>query len=223
MALKLSRYAGSWTRFASSVPELHPGLQSCVTQLLEVFHEINCALDRGFESDIIYLDLAKAFDSVCPAKLVPKLKAFGVGDPLLKWFQSYLTERKQRVVVNGTYSAWTDVGSGVPQGSMLGPILFVNDMPRVLENASLAMFADDSKCFKIIYQESDFVNLQRDLDALFTWSVNNELFSQPAKCVNLRISRKRNSPSSNYSLNGISLEVVKAKKDLGVLISSDMT
>ena len=93
-------------------------------------------------------------------------------------------------------------------------------MPRVVENAKLAMFADDSKCFKVIYQESDFVNLQRDLDALFTWSVSNELFSQPTKCVNLRISRKRNSPSSNYSLNGISLEVVKAKKDLGV---SDMT
>ena len=125
--------------------------KSCVTQLLEVFHEIGCALDRGFESYIIiYLDFAKAFDSVCPAKLMPKLKAFGIGDPLLKWFQSYLTERKERVVVNGTYSAWTDVGSGVPQGSMLGPILFlmfVNDMPRVLENASLAMFADDSKSY----------------------------------------------------------------------------
>ena len=194
--------------------------KSCVTQLLEVFHEIGSALDRGFESDIVYLDFAKAFDSVCPAKLVSKLKAFGIGDPLLKWFQSYLTERKQRVVVNGTYSAWTDVGS------LLGPILFllfVNDMPRVVENAKLAMFADDSKCFKVIYQESDFVNLQRDLDALFTWSVSNELFSQPTKCVNLRISRKRNSPSRNYSLNGISLEVVKAEKDLGVLISSDMT
>ena len=77
--------------------------KSCVTQLLEVFHEIGSALDRGFESDIIYLDFAKAFDSVCPVKLVSKLKAFGIGDPLLKWFQSYLTERKQSVVVNGTY------------------------------------------------------------------------------------------------------------------------
>ena len=113
-----------------------------------------------------------------------KLKAFDIGDPLFKWFQSYLTERKQRVAVNGTYSAWTDVGSGVPQGSLLGPILFllfVNDMPRVVENASLAMFADDSKCYKVIYQESDFVNLQRDLDALSTWSVSNELFFQPTK------------------------------------------
>ena len=76
-----------------------------------MFHEIGCALDRVFESDIIYLDFAKTFDSAYPAKLVSKLKAFGIEDPLLKWFQSYLTENKQRVVINGTYSAWTDVGS----------------------------------------------------------------------------------------------------------------
>jgi len=71
--------------------------------------------------------------------------------------------------------AWTDVGSGVPQGSLLGPILFllfVNDMPRVVENTSLAIFADDSKCYKVINQESDIVNLQRDLDGLSTWSVS---------------------------------------------------
>ena len=157
---------------------------------------------------------------------VLQLKAFGVGDPLLKWFQSYLTGRKQRVAVNGTCSAWTDVGSGVPQGSLLGPILFlfINDMPRVVENASLAMFADDSKCYKVINLESDFVNLQRDLDALSTLVYfSNELFFQPSKCVNLRISRKRISPPRTYSLNGIRLKVVKAEKDLGVLSSSDTT
>ena len=102
-------------------------------------------------------------------------------------------------------------------------LFILRRLPRVVENASLAMFPDDSKCYKVIYQESDFVNLQRDLDALSTWSVSNELFFQPTKCVNLRISRKRNSPSRNYSLNGFSFEVVKAEKDLGVLISSNMT
>ena len=193
---------------------------------MEVSHEIGCALDCGIEPDIIYLDFAKAFDSVCPAKLVSKLKALGIGDPLLKWLQSYLTERKQRVVDNGTYSAWTDVGSGIPQGSLLGPILFLlfdNDMPRVVENASLAMFADDSKCYKVINQDSDIVSLPRDLDALSTWSVSNELFFQPTKCINLRISRKRNSPPRTNSLNDICVEVVKVEKDLGILISSDMT
>ena len=92
-------------------------------------------------------------------------------------------------------------------------------MPRVAQNASLAMFADDSKCYKVINQEFDIVNLQRDLYALSTWSVSNELFFQSTKCVNLRISRKRNSPPRTYSLSGISLEVVKAEKELGILIS----
>ena len=89
--------------------------RSCVTQLLEAFYDIGGALDRGIETDIIYLDFAKAFDSVCPAKLVSKLSTFGIKDPLLSWFHSYLTGRSQRVVVSGTFS----------RGSQLGPILFL--------------------------------------------------------------------------------------------------
>jgi len=77
--------------------------KSCLTQLLEVFYDIGIALDRRLESDIIYLDFAKAFDSVCLAKLVSKLKTFGIDDPQLSWIYSYLTGRRQRVVINGTY------------------------------------------------------------------------------------------------------------------------
>ena len=125
----------------------------------------------GVETDIVYLDFAKAFDSVCPAKLMTKLKLYSIGDPLLSWFYSYLVGREQRVVINGTCSTWTEVGSGVPQGSILGPILFllfINDMPNVVSSARIAMFADDSKCYKIIEQESDFIQLQQDLDAPFS-------------------------------------------------------
>ena len=195
-----------------------------MTQLLEVFQDIGQALDRGVETDIIYLDFAKAFDSVCPAKLVSKLKMYGVGDPLLSWFCSYLVGRQQRVVVNGTCSTWSEVGSGVPQGSILGPILFllfINDMPNAVSSARIAMFAEDSKCYKIIGQEYDIINLQQDLDALFAWSLRNEMYFQPIKCKNVRISRKSVSPPRTYSLNRIDLEVVKSEKDLGVMIVND--
>ena len=94
-------------------------------------------------------------------------------------------------------------------------------MPNVVSSASIAMFADHSKCYKIIGQESDFVNLQQDLDALFAWSLRNEIYFQPAKCKNVRISRKRVSPPRTYNLNGFDLEVVKSEKDLGVIIAND--
>ena len=148
--------------------------KSCVTQLIEVFYDIGLTVDRRLESDrpgIIYLDFVKAFDSVCPAKLVSKLKTFGIDDPLLSWFYSYLTGRGQRVVINGTFSDWADVESGVPQGSLLAPILFllfVNDMPNVINSATLAMFADDSKCYRIINNDANFSNLQQDLISLTT-------------------------------------------------------
>ena len=121
---------------------------SCTTQLLQVFHEIGNNLDKGLETDIINLDFSKAFDSVCHQKLLSKLLYFGIDGPLLKWFESYLSARKQRVVINGSYSSWSEVRSGVIQGSILGPVIFlmfVNDMPEVLRSSYLAMFADDSK------------------------------------------------------------------------------
>ena len=128
------------------------------------------------------------------------------------------------MVVNGTFSRWTDAGSGVPQGSQLGPILFLlffNDTPNVVTSATLATFADDSKFYKVTNHHSDYLQLQQDLDALSNWLLRNELFFQPTKCSNLRISRKRLSPPRSYSLNGINVEVVISEKDLGIVIAND--
>ena len=211
---------------------LHPsqhGFQqglSCTTQLLEVLQNIGLKLDKGHETDIIYLDFAKAFDSVCHRRLLWKLQHYGVSGPLLKWFENYLTGRKQRVVINGTFSSWAYVKSGVPQGSVLGPVLFllyVNDMPRVVRSSSIAMFADDTKCFKTIMFAADTELLQSDVDSLSEWSTINELDFQPHKCENLRISRKRISFDRTYRICNIELKCISSQRDLGVLISSDLS
>ena len=110
------------------------------------------------------------------------------------------------------------------ENQQLGPIqflLFVNDMPNVVTSATLAMFADNSKCYKVTNHYPDYLHLQQDLDTLSNWSLRNELFFQPTKCSNLRISRKRLSPPRSYVLNGINVEVFTAEKDLGIMIAND--
>ena len=136
---------------------------------------------------LLIVDWKLNFDSVCHAKLLSKLRTFGIKGPLLEWFTSYLSGRQQCVVVNSCFSFWGVVKSGVPQGSILRPILFLmfaNDMPDVLKSSSLAMYADDSKCFKTIKTTSDICDLKADLNLLCDWSSSNELYFQPTTCHN---------------------------------------
>ena len=192
----------------------------------KLIHEIGQALDKGLESDLIYLDFEKAFDSVCHTKLLAKLECYGICHPLLKWFKRYLHGHLQRVVINGLCSAWKHVKSRVPQGFLLGLILFliyVDDMPNVTTGSTLAMFADDSKCYKCIESIADFDIIQADLDKLLCLSLANEMNFQPSKCENLRVSRKRISPVHSYSLDSTSLKVVSSVKDLGIMVTKDLT
>ena len=206
--------------------------RSCVTQLLSVLHDLGTSLDAGDEVDVVYLDFSKAFDLVPHGRLLHKLSLFGIQGPLHAWFTDYLHSRSQTVAIEGTFSSWVPVTTGVPQGSILGPFLFllyVNDLPDVLSNStSIALFADDAKCSRVVRNSDDCTALQQDLNSVSIWSQDWGLSFNKNKCEVLRISRKRNSmlesPTVNpYTINDHQLAVVPSSKDLGVLVNNKLT
>ena len=171
--------------------------------------------------------MTKAFDRVNHKALIHKLQTcFHVSGNLLSWFRSYVEGRRQRVTVLRATSADKPVTSGVPQGSILGPILFllyVNDLPDVVQHSNIACFADDTKLYKCIDSNPDASLLQRDLTNLGNWSASSGLTFNEDKCKCQRITRKVKPVEHSYQLASKPLEVTTAEKDLGVWISSDLT
>ena len=146
--------------------------RSTVLQLLTVMEDWTEALDNNLQVDTVYLDFKKAFDSVPHKRLVKKLEKYGITGNLLKWLKNFLYERKQRVVINGKSSKWSDVLSRIPQGSILGPLLFIiyiSDLPGVVGSVC-KLFADDCKLYRNIESEADMMELQEDIERLCKWS-----------------------------------------------------
>ena len=142
--------------------------RSTILQLLTVMEDWTEALDNNLQVDTVYMDFRKAFDSVPHKRLIKKLEGYGINGTLLKWLKNFLNERKQRVVINGKTSKWTDVLSGIRQGSILGPILFIiyiNDLPGVVGSVC-RLFADDCKLYRNIKSDADLKELQDDIDRL---------------------------------------------------------
>jgi hypothetical protein len=215
-------------RFYALVSHLITSLQhgfmrnrSSVTQLLYVLHSIGESLDRNIQTDILYLDFAKAFDCVDHVILIKKLKLYGVTGHLLDWFTDYLRNRSQRVVIDGVASQYLPVTSGVPQGSIVGPLLFVifiNDLPEFIPNQSkTALFADDTKLYRSILSISDCESLQRDISSLNDWSQNSNMKFNALKCKVLTITRKKSPVTTDYHLGDANLQRVQQEKDLGIM------
>ena len=196
--------------------------RSCLTNLLDFFHDVFNQFDECRSVDVIYLDFQKAFDKVPHKRLIDKLKSHGICGSIQNWINDWLTSRKQRVVINGTSSCWLDVKSGVPQGSVLGPILFliyVNDLDNGLL-CKVSKFADDTKLASKVTSAEERETLQSDLDKLTCWAAKWQMKFNVNKCKVLHIGS--NNDHVQYRMNGEILEAVNKEKDLGILISSDL-
>ena len=197
--------------------------KSTLTQLLECTNDWSVAVADGNCVDVAYLDLAKAFDSVSHPKLLYKLEANGISGNLLGWLRSFLSNRQQRVVVDGKASEWRPVTSGVPQGTILGPLLFlifINDMVDSVTHSSVKLYADDSKIYHIVRNNTDSAELQSDLDSVSAWSKSWQLNISISKCSVLHIGGLN--PNLTYCIDGVNLENCRSQIDLGVTISSNL-
>ena len=204
--------------------------RSTTLQLLNVLDEWTKLLDTGTTIDVVYTDFQKAFDSVPHRRLMSKLEAYGVHGHLLSWINSFLLGRKQRVVINGLESTWKAVFSGVPQGSVLGPILFLIYINDIVDNLSCTtyLFADDMKLFNGITQDADMARLQSDICAVDTWTDHWLLKLNAQKCKVMTVSKYNHHRSTGTSYHlpaggtNHQLQMVSEEKDLGVVIDSNL-
>ena len=179
---------------------------------------------KGSQIDIAVLDFSKAFDTVPHDGLLSKLKHYGIDDKIWLRISNFLKQRKQRVVVDGIQSDLVTVDSGVPQGTVLGPILFllhINDLPSVI-SSTVRLFADDCLVYREIKNRQDQIVLQKDLNLLENWGSKWGMRFNAAKCNIMRMSRKQTPISTQYELSGQVLEELKDAKYLGVTVSDDL-
>ena len=166
--------------------------RSTTLQLLNVLNDWTNSLENKFTTDCIYLDYQKAFDSVPHKRLISKLRSYRFNPVIISWVENYLRDRSQYVEINGEQSQWQPVTSGIPQGSVLGPLLFliyINDLPKHV-NSTIYMYADDTKIYREIRDKHDQEILQKDLDSLKAWSDQWLLKFHPKKCYSITIGKK---------------------------------
>ena len=194
--------------------------------LLRVTHDWHEYLDKGQEVGAIFFDLRKAFDSIPHRRLIEK--ECNLPHALIRWISSYLTCRSQKVVVEGAISRSKPVVSGVPQGSVLGPLLFliyINDVTNIelSPGTLLSLYADDMLLYKQINSLNDYTDLQTDINKISGWADANYLEFNTNKCKTMILTRK-SKPGSfpPLQLKNVTLEQVESYKYLGVTIVSPL-
>ena len=202
--------------------------RSCVTQLVNIIQSWSSTLDRRRPPrvDAVFLDMSKAFDTMPHHILLEKLAtSFNVRGKLWCWVRSFLTDRKQRVLFRGGVSSWVNITSGVPQGSVLGPLLFnlfVNDISHST-SSSCVLFADDILLYRTIENANDELVLQSDLDKLANWSNVNEMTFNISKTKVMHITRCRNLDPILYNLGTLPIESTKSFQYLGLTLDSKLS
>ena len=203
-----------------------PG-RSCATNLTEFKDKVTRSVDEGGSVDIIYLDFAKAFDKVPRQRLLKKLRAKKIDERTVNWIENWLSNRTQVVSIQGEKSEACEVGSGVPQGTVLGPILFtvfIDDLEvevkkRLLE-VLIRKFADDTKAAKVIGGPEDRDKLQEALDCLCDWADKWGMSFNVSKCKVMHVDR--NNQEYEYTMRGQKLEKTDEERDIGVMITKNL-
>ena len=200
--------------------------RSCESQLITTMDDLLYSFDNGRQVDVAVLDFSKAFDTVPHNSLIGKLEHYGIDGKILDWINHFLKNRKQRVVVDGEFSSYATVDSGVPQGTVLGPLLFllfINDLPSNVHSSKVRLFADDCLVYKEVKTAQDQIDLQKDLSALETWGNLWGMRFNAKKCNILRVTKKGGNPLQRfYTLNNQILQEVPDAKYLGIQIDSNL-
>jgi len=188
----------------------------------------------GGQVAVIYIDFAKAFDTVPHRRLLNKIKSYNINQRLILWIQGFLCSRKQSIRVNGEFSSWFDVVSGIPQGSILGPLLFlvyINDLPELCasqdDSSKLYLYADDAKISKVVSKKTDQLDLQAIMNTVKTWSDEWLLQLNIDQCKTVSYYLKYPPLDTQYHIvdgnTTYILQKLNSINDLGVIFDSNLT